>query len=288
MKVLWILFILIPVISYSQAVSFRKYKPGEVFKYRLTTEVYRNNEFTTRMSAVSEHSVVKDKDSLYEEIRWRQKTTYSLKDTIQLDSIAQSVSPYRISLSRGGKVLLPALNSPEMTGEITDLNTFYVAIMPALNAQRLSSKNVSFTNAELRKGDFGNNKEIIYGIDCLEVTQKLISSNKQFAVVETEFKPPSSLCITPLIDTIAKKTFSQYNNIEFARKGDDNKINLFWGIESFIITSKINNLTGEIMEASMINLLTLKMRYNTSPDYKTWAMEIPTTIKRVLKLELVK
>src|SRR5689334_604393 len=175
MKNLLALFVLIPAISNSQTVSFRKYKPGEVFKYRLTTEVYRNNEFTGRMSAISEHTVVKDKDSLYEEIRWLHKINYSLKDTLQLDSIARSVRPYRISLSRGGKVLLPALNSPEMTGEITDLNTFYVAIMPALNAQRLSSKNTSFTNQQLRKGNFGNNNDILYGIECLEVAQKLIS-----------------------------------------------------------------------------------------------------------------
>jgi hypothetical protein len=269
-------------------VGFRQYKKGENFKYKLTSEVYRNGKFASKTISISEHTVVRDSGLLSEEVRWLHKTSYTPKDTIQMDSTAQKVKPYKISLSQKGKVLLPKLTVPEMAGDITDLNTFYVAIAPALNAQKLSSKNPMFTNDKLRQGNFADSIELLYGTDCLQVTQKLISTNKQYAVVQTTFVPPSSFCLTPLLDTIEKKSFNQFNNIEFVRKSEGDKVNLFWGVETFTVTSKISNVNGQIIEASMTNLLTLKMRYNASPDLKTYAIEMPMTIKRTLKLELLK
>lgn len=288
MKVILLLMLLIPAFSFSQAVSFRHYKAGEIFKYRLTSEVYRNDKLASKTVSVSEHTVVKDTGLLSEEVKWLHKTSYSTKDTIHMDSIAHEVKPYKISLSPTGKVLLPKLTVPGMVGDITDLNTFYVAIAPALNAQRLSAKNPTFINDKLREGNFADSIEVLYGKDCFRVTQKLISTNKQYSVVETVFAAPSYPCLTPLIDTIGKKSFQQVNNIEFVRKSEGGKVNLFWGVETFTITSKVSNLNGQIIEASMDNLLTLKMRYNASQDFKTYAVELPITIRRKVNLELLK
>jgi len=72
------------------------------------------------------------------------------------------------------------------------------------------------------------------------------------------------------------------------QRGAGDKVNFFWGVELFIITSKLDNKTGAIVEATMENILILQMRYNASPDLKTYAMQMPVKIKRVLKLEMVK
>jgi hypothetical protein len=52
--------------------------------------------------------------------------------------------------------------------------------------------------------------------------------------------------------------------------------------------SKIDNQNGQIVEASMDNRLKLRMRYNASPDLKTYDVEMPVTLRRNLKLELLK
>ena len=287
-SLIFLLLFLFPLVSDGQIVKFRDYKKGETFKYRLTTEVHRNEKFASKTVAISKHEVVKNTNYLSDQVSWLHKTSYTLKDTVNLDSVAQKVKPYRISLSPKGKVLLPKLDVAGMTGEITDLNTFYVALAPALNAQKLSSNTPEVINDELRKGNFADSIEVLYGTDCLQIKQKLIKTDKKFSTVETIFAPPSSLCLTPLIDTIGKKTFDQFNNIQFIRKSEGNKVNLFWGVETFTITSKIDNKNGQIVEASMTNILNLKMRYNATQDLKEYAVELPITIKRTLKLELLK
>jgi hypothetical protein len=72
------------------------------------------------------------------------------------------------------------------------------------------------------------------------------------------------------------------------RKGQGDQVNLLWGVEEFTITSTIDNRTGQLLKADMINLLSLHMRYNSTTDLKTYDAEIPLTIKRVLHLSLVK
>lgn len=288
MKLVFLLIILLPVHIAAQTVPFRKYTPGETIQYKLTTEAYRNGQFSGRTVSVSEHKVIKGPGIISEEIKWLNKITYTTKDTVRQDSVAQAVQPYRVSLSPGGKVGLPKLTIPEMVGEITDLNTFYVAIAPALNAQKLSKKNTLIQNSELRQGHFADGMNILYGTDCMQVTQQLVSTNKNYSVIETKFTPPASLCLSPLIDTIGMMIFDYPNNIQMTIKSTDDKVNLFWGVETFTIISTIDNRNGKIIEASMNNVLTLRMRYNASPDLKSYAVEMPMTIRRVLKLELIK
>jgi hypothetical protein len=46
------------------------------------------------------------------------------------------------------------------------------------------------------------------------------------------------------------------NNFQMVRKGSGDKVNLIWGVERFIITTTLDNRTGMILQAEMINLLT--------------------------------
>jgi hypothetical protein len=269
-------------------IPVRKYKSGETYKYKLTTEAYRNDQYSGKTVSVSEHHVVNEGGLLSEEIKWLSKISYNGKDSVLLDSVAQRVTSYKISLSPTGKVLLPKLSIPEMVGEITDLNTFLVAIAPALNAHKLSDKNRNFKNPELQQGKFADSNTILYGTDCIQSSQHLITADKRFTTIRTDFTPPDSFCLSPLLDTVAKKTYDHSNNFQMIQRGAGDKVNFLWGIESFIITTKLDNKTGAILEASMENILTLRMRYNSSLDLKTYAIEMPVKIRRVLKLELLK
>jgi hypothetical protein len=279
--------ILFPLLGSAQF-PVRKYKAGEIYKYRLTTDAYRNDTYSGKTVSNSEHRVINEGGVLSEEINWVRKTSYNGTDTVHLDSVAQSVARYRISLSPAGKVLLPKLANPEMVGEITDLNTFFVAVAPALNAQKLSAKNRDFKNPESQHGNFADSVFILYGTDCIEVSQHLIATDKKYTTIRTDFTPPVSFCLSPLLDTITKKFYDHPNNFQMIQRGAGDKVNFFWGVESFTITTKLDNKTGAILEASMENILTLRMRYNASQDLKTYAVEMPVKIKRNLKLELLK
>ncbi|WP_207513953.1 hypothetical protein [Longitalea luteola] len=282
---LFLVLLCCPFIGTSQV---RKYKPGDTYKYKLTTDVYRNDKYAGKTISVSEHRVVQEGDVPGEEIKWLSKMTINGKDTIRLDSIAQTVAPYRISLLPEGKVLLPKLTIPQMVGEVTDLNTFFVAIAPALNADKLTSKNPVITNAEWRQGNFADSIFILYGTDCIEVKQRLVSATRQYNHIQTLFSPPDSFCLTPLIDTVARKTYDFPNNFQMIQKGEGDKVNVFWGVETFVINTKIDNRNGAILHATMDNVLNLRMRYNSTPDLKSYAVEMPVTIKRSLRLELLR
>ncbi|MBO9204426.1 MULTISPECIES: hypothetical protein [Niastella] len=268
-------------------VPYRKYKAGEVYKYRLTTIADRVN-FKSKTIAVSEHRVVNEDNILAEEIKWLSLVSMTDKYKARLDSVAHKVNPYRISLLPEGKVLLPKLNIPSMTGPITDLNTFFVAVAPASNAQQLSENNPVINSGVVREGDFTNGLTILYGKDCIVMSQHLIATDKRYTIIRTDFTPPDSFCLKPLVDTIASKTFDKPNNFQMIQKGDDNRLYLYWGVETFSITSKIDKRTGVIVDATMENTLDLRMRVHISPDLKTYADEIPFLIKRSMHLELLK
>jgi hypothetical protein len=269
-------------------VPYRQYKAGDTYKYRLTTTIDRAN-FKTTIIAVSEHQVVNDSGILAEEIKWRSLTEKNdhHKDR-HLDSVARQVKPYRISLSPEGKVLLPKLTIPSMVGPVTDLNTFFVAIAPASGAHKLSDSNPVFKNGAVREGNFADSVKILYGRDCIEVSQHFISTDKKYTIIRTDFTPPDSFCLTPLIDTIATKMFDKPNNFQMLQIEPGGRKNLYWGVETFSITSKIDNRTGAIVDATMENTLTLRIRAHISADLKTYVSEIPFLIKRSMHLELLK
>jgi len=285
-KLLTLVF-LIPVVSFSQTIKYRQYKPGEITRYKLTSEIYHNGKSAGKTVSIAGSKVVNDSGYFSEEIRRLSKISISVQDTINLDSIGIKVKPCKIFLSPNGKVLLPKLAIPEMVGDITDLNTFYVAISPALNAQKISVKKPKHINDKTIKGNFADSVTILYGTDCIRVMQNLVSATKRYSVIKTGFEPPSFSCLLPLLDTIEKKTFDYSNNFQMIRKGTDNKVNLVWGVETFTIITDIDNKNGQILAATMTNFLNLRMRYNASKDLKTYAAEIPFTITRNLKLELL-
>ena len=285
MKVFFLILCL-PLFTNSQNIKYRNYKEGEVIRYRLTTESNQGDK-KTRTVSIAELKVVPDSGYYSEEVRWLSKINYS-NDSVNLDDVAKSVTPYRISMDPKGSVQLPKLDVPEMVGEITDLNTFFVAISPAFNIGKLSRTNAHISKPELVQGKFGDGKLIQKGEDCLKVSVTLLSQDAKYSTVQTQFMPPPKSCLSPLLDTIGKQTFQAPNNFQMVRKADGDLVNLLWGVESFTIITKIENKTGRIVEANMTNTLTLRMRYNSSQDLQKYAAEIPVTISRNLRLEPIK
>lgn len=264
----------------------RIYKESERYRYRLTTESFRNNQPDAKSIAVSQHTIIKDSGQWAEEIKWLSKITCTKTDTLFYDSLAQRVPSYLISLAAGNKVALPPLTIPEMTGEITDLNTFYVAVSPALHSQLLTRKLRFFTDSILH-GNFADGKQILKGEDCIQVTQTLVKRNNRTIVIRTSFLPLGQRCIDPYTDTVGKQLFNTPNNFQMIRKSAGDRVNLFWGVEQFVITSTIERRTGLLLKADMVNLLELRMRVNATADLKNYDAEIPLTIRRELRLELL-
>ena len=252
----------------------------------MVTETFRDSLPDARIVAVSQHRIVNDGKQPAEEVTWKSKTVYSKKDTLNFDSFAQQVPPYRISLMAGGSLDIPPLTIPEMTGEITDLNTFYVAASAKMHMQNLSKKLTYFKDSVLY-GKFADSVQILTGEDKIQVSQKLIRQDKKTSTVETSFLPPDELGITPLLDTIRRRTFDHPNNFQMVRKAAVDKVNLIWGVEQFVITSEIENATGKIIKATMVNTLNLRMRFNATTDLKLYQGEIPLTIKRIITIQKI-
>src|SRR5258706_5752696 len=159
-RLLW-LACMVPGLGFSQMIKFRKYKKGEHFRYQLTTESAKNDQPDAKTISVSSHTIIEDSSGfLAERIKWISKKSITENDTLELDSVAKRVPAYLLSLLPGRPLKIPPLTIPEMTGEITDLNTFYAAVSPALHIQRLGPNHLSFRDSVL-KGSFADNKQIL-------------------------------------------------------------------------------------------------------------------------------
>jgi hypothetical protein len=260
-----------------------------VYRYRLITNVTHNGKWQSRIIAVCELKVLTDSNGIpADELRWISKKVLTARDTSDQTTEAVQVAPYRISLHPEGKLDLPVIAVPGMTGEITDLNTFFVAVAPASGVHRLRRKGDHHTKPDAVKGNFANGKDIITGDDCLQMTVSLLKETKDSVVVQTGFLPPLTGCLQYLLDDmrvpVVKDTL---NNFQMVRPSANNKFNVLFGKEIFYITSTLQKRDGKITRAVMNNQLTLKMKLNCDTTYAGCQAEMPFTIERHLVLELL-
>ncbi|MBN8663636.1 MAG: hypothetical protein J0L83_03630 [Chitinophagales bacterium] len=282
-----VLFLLYGLAGWTQNIGYRKYKKNEKYRYQLTVETYTNGTLSSKEVSVSEHTVLKESRIYQEEIKWLSKIRYSGKDSTDFSIYAKSIKPYRISLAKNGKVLLPALSIPEMTGDITDLNTFFVAVSPALKMQYLSKSKTTLQLSEPIKGVFSDGIKILRGEDCTVVSQELLSNTDSMIKIRTNFSPPSSFCLTPFLELVSTKVFDAPNNFQMIQSAGNSKVNFLWGVESFSIDSEIESNTGKILHGTMTNKLQLKARINASTDLSNWQLEMPLEIIRKIELKIL-
>ena len=274
----------------SGAVPFeRKYKPGDRYRYRLTTYVEHNGEWKSTIIAVCELQVVTDSTGIpYDEVRWLSKKEITPKDTTDATAEAVKVKPYRISLHEKGRLDIPKIDIAGMTGEITDFNTFFVAVSPKLGTSEFKKPGDVYVKKETTIGDFANGKDILKGNDCLAIQVKLTGNNKDNSLFETSFLPPANSCLSFLTEDMKMPVAGDtINNIQMVQPAGNNRVNVTYGRENFIIKSSIQQKDGKIKEASMVNRLTLNVKVFCDDQYANCQTTMPFTILRNLKLELI-
>jgi hypothetical protein len=291
--ILSLLIMATPLFFFAQSSSSqklnRRYKTGEMYRYRMTTDVTHNGKWQSTIIAVCELKVIADSAGIpYDEVRWISKKVFTIKDTLEHTAELHNTSPYRISLHSKGKLDIPPIQDAGMTGEITDFNTFFVAISPKLGIDALHKPGDLFKKPEQVKGNFANGKDILKGEDCLAVTNTLLKKDKRNAFIKTDFHPPSTGCLdyytADMKQPVAGDTI---NNFQMVRYFSASKVNLFYGKEEFVINSTINTKDGKLQEASMINALRLNLKLNCNTDYSDCQNTFPFTIRRTIRLELL-
>lgn len=266
----------------------RKYRIGEVYRYRLTTKAMHNGQWQSTTIAVCELKVVDSSGVPYEEVRWVSKKVITAKDTSDHTSEAIQVPPYRISLHPNGKLDLPGMQVADMTGEITDFNTFYVAVSPKLGVADLKQKGDQHSQKELLKGNFTNGKDILLGNDCIAITLLLEEKEKNTVSIKTSFLPPADSCLQFLTtDMTAPVVPGTLNNFQMVKPFGGNRVNILYGREDFIISTHLQKKDGKIATATMVNTLNLKIKLNCNNQYDGCQTAMPFTIQRSLQLELL-
>jgi hypothetical protein len=272
------------------AIQFdRKYKIGDVYRYKLTMDEFHNGNFDHKNIAICELTVVKDSLGVpYDEVRWIQRKTITQKDTIDLSKSAISVKPFKISLDSKGNIDLPKIDVSDMTEPIQDFITFFVAVSPLVGISNLYKINDSFAIKEPVKADFSNGSSILKGEDCISISVRLKNIDKGTASLYTAFSPPSQQCLSYLISDMNVPVVSDViNNFQMVMQTEPNKYLIQYGREFFNINSEIRKSDGKILSAKMFNQLNLKMKINCDNNYKNCQFEMPFYEERHLQLELL-
>jgi hypothetical protein len=273
----------------NQSPAERKYIPGEHDRYRMITDVVHNGKWQSTIIAVCELQVKKDSKGIpYDEVHWISKKEITEKDTSDKSDDAKKVKPYRISLHPKGELNLPKIEEAAMTGEITDFNTFFVAISPKLGIDKLKKEGDIYHQKDPVKGDFSNGKDITLGNDCLSVTIMLADDTKDSLLLQTHFMPPKDTCLHYLTDDMRQPVITDtINNFQMVRPFANNRVNVLYGRENFIIKSTVRKKDGKLTQATMTNNLVLKIKLACDDQYNNCQGTMPFTIYRTLKLELL-
>jgi hypothetical protein len=152
----------------------------------------------------------------------------------------------------------------------------------------LQKKGDRFQKKEPVKGDFSNGKDIVKGMDCLQVSMTFIDENKEQVKLFTTFQPPADSCLNYLLEEMRTPVVKDtINNFQMVRNMNNGAYGVFYGREFFDINTTIKKKDGKITQATMYNLLSLKVKQHCDYEYKNCRLEIPGTIKRELVLELL-
>jgi hypothetical protein len=272
----------------NSALLARKYATGDHYRYKLSCFSYQNGKWTSTTISIAEVKVGVDSLGIpFDEIRWVSSKLLTAKDTTDVTAQAVSVKPYRVSLDPRGKLPLPELAVATMTEPITDLNTFFVAISPALGALKLGKAGDKYTKPEPTIGDFSNGKNILKGQDCLQTSVRITGETNADLFVETAFLPPTATCLRYIIPDLNTPVIPDtLNNFQMVMPAGNARFNLQYGREFFYIYSRVKKADGKLLSADMSNSLTLKLKVNCDKDYQNCPFEMPISIQRKLTLDL--
>jgi hypothetical protein len=268
----------------------RKYKLGDVYRYRMVMKEYHDNKWQLTNTSIGELKVVSDSTGVpYDEIRWISKKVVTDKDTLDQTKVTGTVKPYRISLDGKGRIDLPKIEVAEMTEPIQDFNTFFVAVSPQISGiARLQKEGDSSSVDQPVKADFSNGTSILKGEDCLSISSKLLKSTKDAVQLYTAFLAPKQSCLSYLLSDMKMPVVEDtLNNFQMLAPSGKDLYNVSYGREYFFIETTIKKEDGKIVKSEMENYLNLKIKVNCNSEYKNCQIEVPFSEKRMLTLELL-
>jgi hypothetical protein len=200
----------------------------------------------------------------------------------------RELPPYRISLHPNGGIRLPTLEVPSMTGMLTDLNTFFVAISPRVGIEKVNKIGESYVNPTLLYGDWSNAGTTSLGQDCTQLKITLSALSTGLVTFQSDFLPPSennmkfnkNWMIPPVTPGTA-------NNFQMLKSNPDGTLSALWGNERYTVITKIDRSSGRILSAIMENDLKLKMRNGCDRELDSCGAELPVVMHRDVLLESI-
>lgn len=277
------------VAQQSKPLLERKFRQGEIFRYRLTMDELHNGQWTSTLVSVCELKTVIDSNGVpNDEVRWISKKKITPKDTVDETNEALSVKPFNISVDIRGSLKIPKIEQPGMTEPIQDFITFFVAVSPQLGTTELNQKGDSIVNTKTIQADFSNGHPIIKGDDCFRVTKQLIDVTKKELLFKISFLPPDQSCFNYILDEMKEPVMKDApNNFQMLQETGNDRLNVQYGREKFIINSTNRRSDGKIISATMSNTLNLKLKLNCNKEYKDCQGEFQFVMQRNLRLELL-
>ena len=267
------------------------YLPGtaQTHRYQLITHVRYNGQPQPGSIAVCELTAGADAKGIpYEEVKWISMRIVKGSDTTDAGHSARAVQPYRISLHPQGNLALPRIAVADMTGPITDFHTFYVALGPKLGLASLKKAGDRFVLPAPLTGDFANGSSILLGNDCLQVSNTLTGIRNNTLLLKTAFRPPATSCLRFMLDEMnAPVVPDTLNNFQMVRPAAAGTFNVQWGREYFDIDSEVQQQSGRLLKAAMVNDLKLKVKIACDSTYRHCQREVPFRIERELELVLL-
>jgi hypothetical protein len=232
--------------------------------------------------------VVSEDGTPAEEVSWISLRSKTQGGETNLDEDAKRVRPYRISLHPNGSIRLPKLEVPSMTGMLTDLNTFFVAISPRVGINKLNKIGESHVNLSLLYGDWSNAGTTPLGQDCTQLKIPLSAFSAERVTFQSDFLPPSENNIEFKKNwMIPAVTPGTANNFQMLKSNPDRTLSALWGNERYTVTAKIDRSSGRILSAIMENDLKLKMRNGCDRELDSCGAELPVVMHRDVLLESV-
>ena len=269
----------------------RRYSIGSSSVYTLTTRAYHNGKFASESVATSKHVIVKRKGVPFERVTFtglEETSKQGRKDLTAMPSVVSKVKPFYMSLAPHGSLSIPKLTVPQMTGPITDLITFWVALSPKVGADQLHSVGAKRTLKKPFGGDWASGASLPVGRDETVVTSQLVALTSKTATFKTSFLPPSKQGIQMARPFMTKRVVSTSpNNFEQVQAIGDGEFDAMWGNEHFIITETVDRKSGQIIHATMENYLKLKLRVQCDAAFKRCGPELPFSITRRETLDRV-
>lgn len=266
----------------------RVYSGGNGWSYELTTTVWHDGVFEKREVGLSNHEVLAD--AAGEQVRWTSLTVEAPEGTFTDESeAAQSVPPYEMSLATSDEMVMPDLVVPEMTGMITDLFTYYVAVSSSLGVTEVHEPGDVYTGGEPVVGDWSDDLGTPVGQDCIVPSIELVDLDeaRDLARFETRFEVPDTPdCLewvheswsTPVVDG-QMNNFQQVVDVE----GD---MFAMYGVEWFTIRTDVDASDGRILEATMDNRLDLQLLGGCDAEWQNCGYVGQLVIERQEQLAL--